>query len=504
MNHKKIINLRSGKLSCFILLSSLLVFSGCSLIGSNGKSNGTATKKTEIQKSQAPVVVDGVRTSYADIVEKTAPAVVQIIARNTTGKTKKVDGQPDLEELFNQVPGLPKPERKPLVASGSGVFVNQNGTILTNHHVIDEADKITVETSDNKTYEAKVIGSDPPSDLAVLKIEGEGFPLLNLGDSDQVRIGDIVLAIGNPLGIGQSVTSGIISAKSRRTPMGDESFQDFLQTDASINQGNSGGALVNVNGELIGINSQILAQQGGGSIGIGFAIPSNMAKSVMEQLIETGNVKRGMLGVNIQDINSDLATTLGLDEASGVIVSNVREGSAAGKAGIERGDIITAINGKKVEDGNYLRNKVAATKPDTDVTLKIIRDKKEQEVKVTLGEFKVEGAKPDDKENSGKESGKSEQNGKLGLSLQPLTPELGERLKVPADTKGIVVTDVDSGSPAEEKGVRKGDVIVEINRQTVGSLNEVRSALEKSGNNPALLLISRGGQTLYVSIKPNS
>ncbi len=504
MDYKEIINFQRVRFSGFVGLCFILAFSGCSLMGSNGKGIGTTPKKTEIQKSQAPVVVDGVRTSYADIVEKTAPAVVQIIARNTTGKTKKVDGQPDLEELFNQVPGFPKPERKPSVGLGSGVFVNENGTILTNHHVIDEADKITVETSDNKTYEAKVVGSDQPSDLAVLKIEGEGFTFLNLGDSDQVRIGDIVLAIGNPLDIGQSVTSGIISAKGRRTGLGDGSFQDFLQTDAPINQGNSGGALVNVNGELVGINSQILAQQGGGSIGIGFAIPSNMAKSVMEQLIETGKVKRGMLGVNIQDITSDLASAPVLGEASGVIVSNVQRGSAADKAGIKRGDIITAINGEKVEDGNFLRNKVASTKPNTDVTVKILRDKKEQEIKVTLGEFNVEGAKPDIPEESGQGIDKPEQNGKLGLNLLPLTPELGKRLNVPEDTKGVAVTDVDSGSPAEEKGIRKGDVIIEINRQAVGSLSEVRTALEKTGSNPALMLISRGGQTLYVTIKPNN
>lgn len=505
MNESTKTDFHRYKLLGSILILSIVILTSCQS-WSASQVGQTKDKKAIDNTPQAPVVVDGVRTSYADIVVKTTPAVVQITAVTTTGKTKKIEGSPNLEDLFNQFPNLPQqPEqRRPTRGFGSGVIVKADGTILTNHHVIDEADKITVETSDSKTYEAKVVGSDPPSDLAVLKIEGEGFPFLNLGDSDQVRIGDIVLAIGNPLGIGQTVTSGIISAKGRRTGLGDgSSFQDFLQTDAPINQGNSGGALVNVNGELVGINSQILSQSGG-SIGIGFAIPSNMAKIVMEQLLESGKVRRGMLGVNIQDINSDLAKTLDLSEASGVIVSNVRQGSAADKAGIKRGDVITKINGETVEDGNYLRNKVAATTPGTEVTLTVNRDKKDQNVKVTLDEFEIEGAKASDEENSPSGDNKSQQNGKLGLSLQPLTQELSKTLRVPDGTKGVVVTEVDSGSPADEQGINKGDVILEINRQPVTSLEDVRSALEKSGDRSALLLISRSGQTLYVTVKPKS
>src|SRR5207237_428310 len=243
-------------------------------------------------------------------------------------------------------------------------------SILTNYHVVEGAERITVETNDNKTFDAKVVGSDQPSDLAVIKIEAAGLPYLTLGNSDNVRVGDIVLAIGNPLGIGQTVTAGIISAKGRRTGLTDasqDSYEDFLQTDAPINRGNSGGALVNLNSELIGINSQILSPGGssGGNIGIGFSIPSNMAKSVMEQLLKDGKVHRGMLGIGIQNLTEDTAKALELKETSGILVSNVKSGSAADKAGVRRGDIITAINGEKMEDSNVLRNKVAGTMPGT-------------------------------------------------------------------------------------------------------------------------------------------
>ena len=300
--------------------------------------------------------------------------------------------------------------------------------------------------SDNKSFDAKLIGTDKPSDLAVLKIEAQNMPFLTLGNSDNVRVGDIVLAIGNPLNIGQSVTAGIISAKGRRTGLSDgQSFEDFLQTDAPINRGNSGGAFVNLNGELIGINSQILSGgPQGGNIGIGFSIPSNMAKSVMEQLLKDGKVRRGMLGVNIQNLTDDTAKALELKDTAGVLVSNVQPGSAAEKAGIKRGDIITAINGEKIEDTNVLRNKVAGTLPGTEIKLSIVRDGESKELSALLEEFEAASAKtaegPGDSEDPSKPSG---QNGKFGLSLQPVTPDTLRQLKVPAGTEGLVVTDVD-------------------------------------------------------------
>jgi S1-C subfamily serine protease len=326
---------------------------------------------------------------------------------------------------------------------------------------------------------------------------------LTLGNSDSVRVGDIVLAIGNPLGIGQSVTAGIISAKGRRTGLSDGSFEDFLQTDAPINRGNSGGALVNLAGELIGINSQILsAGNGGGSIGIGFSIPSNMAKTVMEQLIQNGKVRRGQLGVNIQNITEDVAKSLDLKDTRGVLVSNVRAGSAADKAGIKRGDIITAINGDKVEDGNVLRNKVAGTVPGTDIRLTVIRDGQEQEFVAKLDEFDSQNPQTENQQDGNNPADPSKPSGKLGLDLKPLTSDEAKKLQLPEGTSGLLVTNADPNGAAAEEGVTRGDVILEVNRQPVESLEEMQSALEKSGDRPILLLVARRGQVSYLTVKP--
>jgi Do/DeqQ family serine protease len=273
------------------------------------------------------------------------------------------------------------------------VIVGQDGYVLTNHHVIDGADRIKVDLNDNRTLEAKVVGSDPPSDLAVLKIEASGLPVLALGDSDRTRVGDVVLAIGNPLGVGQTVTMGIISAKGRQTGLSDGSFEDFLQTDAPINQGNSGGALVSTNNELVGINSQILSPSGG-SIGLGFAIPSNMARRVMDQLINTGKVRRGQLGITVLKIPSEEASKLGVEQGPGVVVYQVQPGSAADRAGLRWGDIITALNGTAVNDPNSFRNIIAGTAPGSEVTLTVKRDGREQQVRATLDEFTPQAEQP--------------------------------------------------------------------------------------------------------------
>ncbi|MDM7923909.1 MAG: trypsin-like peptidase domain-containing protein, partial [Pyrinomonadaceae bacterium] len=292
-----------------------------------GLLSGESLPETPAQPAPLPPIsTDGVRTSYADVVERTSPAVVRIEAetRNRPQADGTQPGSP-FDDFFRQFPQPRGNQRSPVERGlGSGVIVSADGTIMTNAHVIDGAQKITVLTSDNKRFDAKLVGIDKPSDLAVVKIEAQNLPFLTLGNSDTVRVGDIVLAIGNPLGIGQSVTAGIISAKGRRTGLSygntNDSFEDFLQTDAPINRGNSGGALVNLNAELIGINSQILSTSGG-SIGIGFSIPSNMAKSIMEQLLQNGRVRRGMLGVNIQTLTEELAEAMEIKDASGVIVS---------------------------------------------------------------------------------------------------------------------------------------------------------------------------------------
>ncbi len=513
---KKVRQFRNYKFLSGLLIISLLTMAGCKTNFLSG-SETAPTAPSPPQALTAPVVVDGMRTSYADVVDKTSPAVVMIRSER---KAKNAPQQfqfgddPQLREFFKNLPQQQpnqqqqqpnqQQQQRPQIERGlgSGVIVSADGTILTNHHVIDGADKITVQMNDNKTFEAKVIGSDPPSDLAVLKIEAENLPFLNLGNSDNVRIGDIVLAIGNPLGIGQTVTAGIISAKGRRTGLSDGSFEDFLQTDAPINRGNSGGALINLTGELIGINSQIVSEQGGGNIGIGFSIPSNMAKSVMEQLVKNGKVSRGMLGVNIQPITEDVAKSLQLKDTRGVLVSNVKSGSAAEKAGIKRGDIITAINGEVVEDTNVLRNKVAGTQPGADIKVTVNRDGGQQELTAKLDEFKSEGVKPDATDENNNNSESATDSGKLGLSLQPLNPQTAKQLNLPANTEGVVVTDVDQNGAAAETGITRGDVIVEINRQPVTSIEDVKSALDKSGDRPILLLISRKGQTIYLTVMP--
>jgi len=488
------------KFFVILLIGSALVISGCKTNLLGGEETPAAPPPPP-----APVVVDGMRTSYADVVEKTSPAVVRIEADHKE-KTQPQVQFPGGDDLFRQFQ-IPQQNRRPQIERGlgSGVVVDSNGTILTNNHVVEGADKITVALSDNKTYEAKVIGTDVPSDLAVIKIEATNLPFLTLGNSDTVRVGDIVLAIGNPLGIGQSVTSGIISAKGRRTGLSDGSFEDFLQTDAAINRGNSGGALVNLNGELIGINSQILSPGGasGGNIGIAFSIPSNMAKSVMEQLLKDGKVHRGMLGVGIQNLTEETAKQFNAKDRSGVLVSDVKKGSSAEKAGMKRGDIITAINGEKTEDSNVLRNKVAGTLPGTEIKLTVVREGKEMELTATLDEFKVADSKNTGPGSGDDENGASPQNqsGKLGLSLEPVTPKIAKQLGLDSDSEGLVVTNVDQDGPAAEAGIARGDVILEINRKPVNSFADVKSAIDGAGDAPILLLISRRGQTIYLTLR---
>jgi Do/DeqQ family serine protease len=491
------------RLLVIVLAAAALSFSACksSFLGGND-----VPPAPEAPAPAAPVVVDGVRTSYADVVEKTSPAVVRITAEHKTKAPTQQQFPFGDDPLFRQFQ-IPQQNQGPQIERGlgSGVLVSADGTILTNNHVIEGADKITIQMTDDKTFDAKVVGTDKPSDLAVLKIEAQNLPFLTLGNSDSVRVGDIVLAIGNPLGIGQTVTAGIISAKGRRTGLSDgTSFEDFLQTDAPINRGNSGGALVNLNGELIGINSQILSPGGanGGNIGIGFSIPSNMAKSVMEQLLRDGKVHRGMLGINIQNLTEDIARAKDLKDTAGVLVSNVKPGSAADKAGIKRGDVITAINGEKIEDTNVLRNKVAGTMPGSEIKLTVVRGGSETELTATLDEFNVEDAARNNPQGDDNSPNNSGNGGKLGLSLQPLTPQVAKQLGVPADTEGLVVTDVDPSGPAADAGIARGDLLLEVNQKPAKSADDVRSALESAGDKPVLLLISRRGQTIYLTVRP--
>lgn len=313
-------------------------------------------------------------TSFADVVARVAPAVVTIHSarRARAPRQHPFFDDPRFREFFG-LPRAPQQDAPAVRGLGSGVIVSNEGYVLTNHHVIDGAEEITVELNDHRTYSARLVGSDPPSDLAVLKVDQNNLPVLTMGNSDQARVGDMVLAIGNPLGLEQTVTAGIISAKGRSTGLSDGSFEDFLQTDAPINRGNSGGALVSATGELIGINSQILSPTGG-NIGIGFAIPVNMARNVMDQLIRGGAVRRGSLGVTIQAVTPEAVSQLGLPSARGALVASVVSGGAAERAGIRAGDVIIGFNGNPVNDPNALRNAVAASQPGTQVELTVWRN----------------------------------------------------------------------------------------------------------------------------------
>jgi Do/DeqQ family serine protease len=444
--------------------------------------------------SEARQMPTGPLISYASTVDSVAPAVVTI---RSSRRVRAPQQFPFFEDQFFRqfFGGTPRGNGSEVEhALGSGVIVQADGHILTNHHVVDGAEDIKVDLASRRTYSAKLVGSDPPSDLAVLKIDAGGLPVLQLADSDGVRVGDVCLAVGNPLGVGESVTSGIVSAKGRATGLSDGSFQDFLQTDAPINQGNSGGALVNTRGELIGINSQILSPNGGGNIGIGFAIPSNMAKSVMNQLIGKGKVQRGMLGVSIQPVTSDLAQGLGLKEVRGVLINSVTPGGPADQAGLKTGDVILQVNGKEVNDSNVLRNQIAATAPGTALTLTIQRDGQQKQVQATLGNLNEAAA------SAGGGGGGANGTGRLGVALTPLTPEIASQLGLRRGMQGLVVQSVDPGGPAAEAGIQPGDLIQEVNRQPVRTPEEMRAALDKSGGRPPVLLINRGGQTVFVPV----
>lgn len=487
-----------------LYLMLLVITTALSLtVVSNGSFNTRAsaspdeTAEAAATASTAAIAVN----SYSPLVSRVAGAVVTIRsegrARLSAQQQPPFLDDPQLREFFGgRVPPQPQREQR-RSGLGSGVIVSNDGYILTNHHVIDGAERITVQLTGNRTLEAKLIGSDAPSDLAVLKIEAKELPVLALGDSDQVRVGDVALAIGNPLGIGQTVTSGIISAKGRSTGLSDGSFEDFLQTDAPINQGNSGGALISTAGELIGINSQILSPSGG-NIGIGFAIPSNMAKGVMDQLIQTGKVRRGVLGVTVQPVSSEIAASLRIKEVSGVIVSGVQAGSSAERAGLRQGDVITKMGGTPVTDSNGFRNRVAGAQPNTAVTFTILRDGREQEVQATLSERPTGAGEAGAK---GDASSGDATSGKIGVNVEPVTPEVAQQLRLAAGTKGLVVRGLDPEGAAAGAGIEQGDVILSVNRQTVGSVEQLRAAMQGAEGRPALMLLNRRGNNLYVTVK---
>ena len=488
--------LRAGLAASALLLTGSLIGWSVSAIGAGtfaGISPAPATSAPVAAPVVAPDRVIGAgNDSYAGLVDQVAPAVVTVRSeRRVRTVSSDLPDDPLFRQFFGDRFGRRMPQERREGGLGSGVIVRPDGCILTNNHVVEGADHVKVDLTDGRTFDATVVGTDAPSDLAVLKIDGTNLHTLALGDSGKVRVGDVVLAVGNPLGVGQTVTMGIVSAKGRATGAGDGSYQDFIQTDAPINQGNSGGALVNTRGELIGVNSQILSTSGG-NIGIGFAIPANMARNVMTQLIDGGHVRRGLLGVTVQPVTPEIARSLGLSEAHGALINSVQSGGAAEKAGIQRGDVITSINGQAVKDGNTLRNEIAEMKPGTETRLGVIRNGSEQTFTVKLGELQPQ-------ETEVAASGDAPDESGVGLTIEPLTRETARQLGVKA-ASGLVVTGVRPGSRAADAGLREGDVIEEVDGRKVATADALRGAITKPAKGPALLLVHRGETTFYATL----
>jgi len=435
--------------------------------------------------------------AMAEVTAAVKPAIVNI----ATTRTVKVSGGGDpffddpffkrfFGEQFSRQRQQPKEHKS--AGLGSGVIVSSDGYIITNSHVIKDADEIKVTLTDKKEYAGRVIGSDPKTEIAVVKIEAKDLPTVFWGNSDALQVGEVVLAVGNPYGLNQTVTMGIVSALGRAN-VGIADYEDFIQTDAAINPGNSGGALVNIKGELIGINTAIYTTSGGYQ-GIGFAIPSNMVKSIMASLIKEGKVTRGWLGVTIQKVTPELAKQFNLKEDAGALVGDIMENSPAEKAGLQRGDIILEYDGKKIEEPNILRNMVANNLPGEEHTAMVMRDGKTKNVAITIGELPSDAQQP-------VETG-DYQNVMKGITVQDVSPELAKKLRIPDKIKGVIISDIEDSSMAA--GIlAQGDVIQEINRRKVtGTKNytDVVSKIKKDES--VLLLIFRGGASLFVTLSP--
>jgi serine protease Do len=488
------------------LTATALLVAGAAWGGLASITHASASQRLAASAPPIAHPVAAGRDSYADVVKVVAPAVVTIrVEGKATMSPTAFDDDDQLRRFFGDQFDVPRGSRGPRGPRsytqrglGSGVVVSADGYILTNHHVVNGADTMTVDFADGRTFRAKLVGSDEPSDLAVLKIDATNLKTLALGNSDQTEVGDVVLAVGNPLGVGETVTMGIVSAKGRQTDneRGDRTYQDFIQTDAPINQGNSGGALVNMKGELIGINSQIVSPSQG-NIGLGFAIPVNMARHVMDDLRKDGHVRRAQLGVSVQPVTSDLAQSLGLKEVGGAIVSSVASGSAADHAGVKRGDVIKSFNGQPVQDINSLRNRVAEAAPGSSATMVIVRDGSERDVTVKLDEAgSSKSARRETDDTSGDKAA-------LGVSVAPLTAETAARAGLQKAARGLVVEEVSPDGRAAKAGIEQGDIIQEVNRQPVQSVDELRAAIRRTPDRPALLLVHRGEQDLFVTVRPS-
>jgi serine protease Do len=475
-----------------LLLAGLPFFAaGCLMAyGFQGAPSSIASNLNE--KAQVTTSTQlSMPSSFAELAEKLSPTVVNV----KVTKVEKADfNHPQMQmepfgEFFGRFfPGGPQmPREYRSQGAGSGVIISEDGYILTNNHVIEDAQEVTVTLADNKELTAQVIGRDPKTDLAVLKVETKNdLPSATLGDSESLKVGDWVVAIGNPFGLSHTVTSGIVSAKGR--VIGAGPYDDFIQTDASINPGNSGGPLFNLKGEVIGINTAIIPQ----GQGIGFAIPVDTAKPLIPQLVDHGEITRGYLGVNIQTITDDLAKALGIEKTEGALVADVVNNSPAAKSGLKRGDIIINFNGKKIQDSQDLPAKVAATPVGEEVDVTILRDGKETQIPVVVGKLASDRSLS---ENIGVTKGK------WGMQLHELSPQLEEQYRIKAD-QGVAVVGVEPGSAAAEAGIRQGDIIIEVNREPVDSIKDVTDRISQAKDKEnLLLLVQRQDGKFYVPLE---
>ncbi|MEZ4601052.1 MAG: DegQ family serine endoprotease [Syntrophotaleaceae bacterium] len=482
-------NRRLGKLSIILSLLAALGF-------------GAILPQPGLAQEQGLESLRQSGNAFRSVAKKVSPAVVFIQTERVISGQQQTEfffphGSPFDDEFFRrffgETPQFRSPNNSPRqrqeMGQGSGFLISSDGYILTNNHVVGQADTVTVKLQNGREYTAKIVGTDPPTDLAVIKIEATKLPFLKLGDSSNLEVGDWVLAVGNPFGLSHTLTAGIVSAKGR-SGIGLNDYEDFIQTDAAINPGNSGGPLVNLDGEVVGINTAIFSRSGG-YMGIGFAIPINMAKNIREQLVEEGQVTRGRVGAYIQDMTRELAESFGLDKTEGIVVTQVMEDSPAQKAGLRQGDVILEMNGKKVDKASTFRNRVAMTAPGTKIELSIVREGKPKKVDVTIGRLDA------DEQTTAADSGSLP---KLGMGLQELTPDLAARLGYTGQT-GVLVSSVEPGSLAQRAGIQRGDLIQEIDRKPVKNPREVRQRLTLEKGKSHLLLIRRGQGSLFLALK---
>jgi Do/DeqQ family serine protease len=477
----------------------------------NHTSNSPVYVTARADTSTATKQVEGLSSSFADIIEKASPSVVNIQSTRVVKASENQNpfaGDPFFRQFFGGN-GNSRPHTERESGLGSGVIINPAGYILTNNHVVEKATTVKVTLLDKREFTAKVVGADPQTDVAVVKIDANDLPALPLGNSDNARVGDLCFAIGNPFGYDHTVTMGIVSAKGRSLESGAH-IQNFIQTDAAINPGNSGGALINARGQLIGMNTAIISGGTGfggeaGNIGIGFAVPVNLAKNVMDQIIKTGKVSRGYIGVTLQPLSPELAQQFGLKDTHGAVVTDVTPGGPGEKSGLKSGDVITAINGSKVQDSNELTLAVTQHSPGETVNLDVYRNGQPQKISVTLGQRPEGTAWAEGRQNNGNnengEEGENNGNGTArGISVQPLTPDIAQQVNVPPTTKGVVVTDVDQGSAAAESGIGQGDVITGVDRKPVASVQDFTRLMNQAQGKSVLVTVNHGGFTRFLVV----